>query len=312
LIIFRPRIFPSPSAATPSDTQLFQKGPNVVINDKAEFCPVWFITGASSGVGRVIAVAALDRGDRVVATARKPEALSELSSHYTDLVLPIKLDVRNEKEVQQVVSKAVATFGRIDVVVNSAGYGLFGHIENTTDEQARDIFDTNFFRVLNVLRASLPVLRKQRAGHVFQMSSLFGQMSYPGTGLLAATKHAVGGVTAALAQELAPLGIRFTMVEPGAINTRFMSNSIVAETEADYDGTVGALLRSLTQVPAEKLLSATAIASAITQVAGADRPPLHLALGHTAAEEIHKELTARLQDLTEWEQVTRRVDDRGL
>jgi NADP-dependent 3-hydroxy acid dehydrogenase YdfG len=282
-----------------------------VATSNSEFCPVWFITGASSGIGQAIAVAALDRGDRVVATARKPEALSELISHYTDLVLPIKLDVRNEKEAQQAVSEAVAAFGRIDVVVNSAGYGLFGPIEKTAAGQARDIFDTNFFGVLNVLRASLPVLRKQRAGHVFQMSSLFGQMSYPGTGLLAATKHAVGGVTAALAQELAPLGIRFTMVEPGAINTRFMPNSIVTETESDYDGTVGALLRSLTQVPAEELLSATAIASAIIQVAGADRPPLHLALGRTAAEEIHKELTARLQDLTEWEQLIRRVDDRG-
>jgi NADP-dependent 3-hydroxy acid dehydrogenase YdfG len=280
-------------------------------NDKTEFCSVWFITGASSGVGQALAVAALNRGDRVVATARKPEALTELISHYTDQVLPIKLDVRSEKEAQQAVSKAVAAFGRIDVVVNSAGYGLFGPIENTTDEQARDLFDTNFFGVLNVLRASLPVLRKQRAGHVFQMSSLFGQMSYPGTGLLAATKHAVGGITAALAQELAPLGIRFTMVEPGAINTQFMSNSIVTETKSDYDGTVGAFLRSLTQVPAEKLLSVTAIASAIIQVAHADRPPLHLALGHTAAEEIRKELTARLRDLTEWEQATRRVNDRG-
>lgn len=280
-------------------------------DDKTEFCPVWFITGASSGVGQAIAVAALNRGDRVVAAARKPETLTELISHYTDQVLPIKLDVRNEKEAQQAVSKAVAAFGRIDVVVNSAGYGLFGPVEKTTDEQARDLFDTNFFGVLNVLRASLPVLRKQRAGHVFQMSSLFGQMSYPGTGLLAATKHAVGGVTAALAQELAPLGVRFTMVEPGAINTPFMSNSIATETETDYDGTVGALLRSLTQVPAETLHNATAIASAIIQVAHADRPPLHLALGHTAAEEIHKELTARLRNLTEWEQVTRRVDDHG-
>jgi NADP-dependent 3-hydroxy acid dehydrogenase YdfG len=268
-------------------------------NDKTEFCPVWFITGASSGVGQAIAVVALDRGDRVVATARKPEALTEIVSHYTDQVLPIKLDVRSEEEAQQAVNEAVAAFGRIDVVVNSAGYGLFGPIENTTDEQARDLFDTNFFGVLNVLRASLPVLRKQRAGHVFQMSSLFGQMSYPGTGLLAATKHAVGGVTAALAQELAPLGVRFTMVEPGAINTPFMSNSIVAETKSDYDGTVGTFFRSMRQVSAETLLNATAIASAIIQVAHADRPPLHLALGHTAAEEIHKELTARLRDLTD-------------
>ena len=273
-------------------------------DDKTGLCPVWFITGTSSGVGQATAIAALDRGDRVVATTRNPEALGELVSGDRDRVLPIRLDVRDENEAREAIAAAVAAFGRIDVVVNSAGYGLFGPVEKTTDEQARAIFDTNFFGVLNVLRAALPVLRTQRAGHVFQLSSLFGQMAWPGTGLLAATKHAVGGVTAALAQELGRLGIQFTMVEPGAINTRFGSNSIFTETEPDYDGTVGALLRSLTQATAAETLSATTVASAIVRVAGADRPPLHLALGRTAAEAIDKELTARLQDLTEWKQVT--------
>jgi NAD(P)-dependent dehydrogenase (short-subunit alcohol dehydrogenase family) len=272
-------------------------------DDKTGLCPVWFITGTSSGVGQATAIAALDRGDLVVATARNPEALRGLVSHDRDRVLPIRLDVRDEDEARSAVAGAVAAFGRIDVVVNSAGYGLFGPVEKTTDAQARAIFDTNFFGVLNVLRAALPVLRTQRAGHVFQLSSLFGQMSWPGTGLLAATKHAVGGITAALAQELAPLGIRFTMIEPAAIsNTRFMSNSIATETESDYDGTVGALLRSLTQAPPSDV-SATTVAAAIARIASADRPPLHLALGRTAAEAIHNELTARLQDLTEWEQL---------
>jgi NAD(P)-dependent dehydrogenase (short-subunit alcohol dehydrogenase family) len=280
-------------------TQLSQEGRTVAIDDKTGLCPVWFITGASSGVGQATAIAALDRGDRVVATARNPQALRELDSRHPDGVLPVRLDVRDEEQARAAVAAAVAAFGRIDVVVNSAGYGLFGPVEKTTDEQARAIFDTNFFGVLNVVRAALPVLRMQRVGHVFQLSSLFGQMSWPGTGLLAATKHAVGGVTAALAQELAPLGIRFTMVEPGAIDTRFMSNSIVTETESDYDGTVGALLRSLTRAPAAEALSATAVASAIARVAGADRPPLHLAVGRSAAEAIHGELTARLQDVTE-------------
>jgi NAD(P)-dependent dehydrogenase (short-subunit alcohol dehydrogenase family) len=263
---------------------------------------VWFITGTSSGVGEAAAIAALRRGDRVVATARRPETISKRISHYADLVLPIKLDVRNEHEARQAVSEAVGAFGRIDVVVNGAGYGLFGPIEDTTDEQARAVFETNFFGVLNVLRATLPVLRKQRSGHVVQMSSFFGQMSYPGTGLLAATKHAVGGVTAALAQELAPLGVRFTILEPGAIDTHFISNSVITRTESDYEGTVGAVLPALAQPPADRLLSATDVADAIAQVTSADRPPLHLALGHTAAEAIHTELAARLQELTEWEQ----------
>jgi NADP-dependent 3-hydroxy acid dehydrogenase YdfG len=280
------------------DTRLVAKGLNVATNNKT----VWFITGTSSGVGEAVALAALNRGDRVVATARRPETLSKRISHYADRVLPIQLDVRNEQEAHQAVSEAVAAFGRIDVVVNSAGYGLFGPVEMATDEQAGAVFETNFFGVLNVLRAALPVLRGQRSGHVVQMSSFFGQMSYPGTGLLAATKHAVAGVTAALAQELAPLGVRFTILEPGAIDTRFMFNSVITRTQADYETTVGAVLPALAQPPANRLLSATDVADAITQVTSADRPPLHLALGHTAAEAIHTELAARRQELTEWAQ----------
>jgi NAD(P)-dependent dehydrogenase (short-subunit alcohol dehydrogenase family) len=263
---------------------------------------VWFITGTSSGVGEAVALAALKDGDRVVATARRPETLSKRIAHHGDRVLPIKLDVRNEHDAHQAVRAAVTAFGRIDVVVNSAGYGLFGPIEDTTDEQAGAVFETNFFGVLNVLRAALPVLRRQRSGHVVQMSSFFGQMSYPGTGLLAATKHAVEGVTAALAQELAPLGVRFTILEPGAIDTRFMSNSVITRTQADYERTVGAVLPALAQPPADRLLSATDVADAITQVTSANRPPLHLALGHTAAEEIHTELAARRKELREWAQ----------
>lgn len=262
---------------------------------------VWFITGTSSGVGEAVALAALNQGDRVVATARRPEALSKRISQQVDRVLPVRLDVRDEHEAHQAVSQAVAAFGRIDVVVNSAGYGLFGPVEMATDEQARAIFETNFFGVLNVLRATLPVLREQRAGHVVQMSSHFGQMSYPGTGMLAATKHAVGGVTAALAQELAPLGVRFTVIESGAIDTPFIANSIATETGADYEATAGAVLRSLPHIPAEELLSVAGVAAAITRVAGAERPPLHLAIGQTAAQAIHTELVARLRELTGWE-----------
>jgi NADP-dependent 3-hydroxy acid dehydrogenase YdfG len=147
------------------DTRLVAKGLNVATNNKT----VWFITGTSSGVGEAVALAALNRGDRVVATARRPETLSKRISHYADRVLPIQLDVRNEQEAHQAVSEAVAAFGRIDVVVNSAGYGLFGPVEMATDEQAGAVFETNFFGVLNVLRAALPVLRGQRSGHVVQI-----------------------------------------------------------------------------------------------------------------------------------------------
>lgn len=271
--------------------------------------PVWFITGASSGVGRALAESLLDRGDRVVVAARRTEAIEDLSSRDPDKALGVRIDVRNEEEARRAVGAAVARFGRIDMVVNSAGHGLFGPAESATDGQARELFDTSFFGVLNVLRASLPVLRKQRSGHVFQMSSLFGQMSYPGTGLLAAVKHAVGGVTEALAQELAPLGIHFTILEPFAINTPFLRESVFTDVGPDYENSVGAFFRTLQELPLDRLPSATAIASAIIRVADSDQPPLHLALGRSAASEIHSALTVRLRDLAEWKEVTHSIAD---
>lgn len=279
------------------------------ITKQGEPRPVWFITGASSGVGRALAEIALDRGDRVVAAARRTETVEDLSSRDPDNALAVRLDVRNEEQARQAVDAALARFGRIDRVVNSAGHGLFGPVEKATDGQARELFDTGFFGVLNVLRASLPVLRKQRSGHVFQMSSLFGQMSYPGTGLLAAVKHAVSGFTEALAQELAPLDIHFTILEPFAINTSFVPDSVFTEVGPDYDNTVGALFRTLHELPFDQLPTAEAIASAIVWVARTGRPPLHLALGRTSGREIHDALTARLRDLAEWDEVTDSIAD---
>lgn len=279
------------------------------ITEQSEPRPVWLITGASSGVGRALAEIVLDHGHRVVATARRTAAVEDLSSRDPDNALAVRLDVRNEEEARRAVDAAVARFGRIDMVVNSAGHGLFGPAENATDGQARALFDTSFFGVLNVLRASLPVLRNQRSGHVFQMSSLFGQMSYPGTGLLAAVKHAVGGVTEALAQELAPLGIHFTILEPFAIKTLFVRDSVFTEVGDDYDNTVGAFFRTLQELPFDQLPTAKDIASTIVQLAHAGQPPLHLALGRTAATEIHGALAARLRDLAEWDEVTQGIPD---
>jgi NAD(P)-dependent dehydrogenase (short-subunit alcohol dehydrogenase family) len=268
----------------------------------------WFITGTSSGVGHELAIAALERGDRVAATARNTEPIAELVIRFPDQVLAVTLDVRDEDAARFAVKRTVETFGRIDIVVNNAGYGLFGAVEATTDEQARAIFDTNVFGVLNVLRAALPVLRLQRAGHIIQMSSIFGHMSFPGSGMLAATKHAVGGVTEALAIELAPLGIRITLIEPNALNTSFMSKVVLAEPIPDYDQTVAALLRSLSAVPPESLPSASRVAAMILKAVDAEQPPVHLALGRTAEDEIRTALTTRLRDLDDWTETTRELD----
>lgn len=204
---------------------------------------VWFITGTSSGMGHATAKAALERGDLVAATARNTSAIEELVAGFPGQALAIKLDVTDEEAARMAVSRTVEEFRGIDVVFNNAGYALVGSVEGTSDKQARDLFDVGFFGALNVLRAALPVLRSQRSGHVLQMSSIFGQMSFPATGMLAAVKQALGGATQAMSAELAPLGIKFTQIEPGGLNTHFLNSWVVAEhTIADYDQTAGATL----------------------------------------------------------------------
>jgi NAD(P)-dependent dehydrogenase (short-subunit alcohol dehydrogenase family) len=189
---------------------------------------VWFITGASSGIGRELARQALDAGEAVAAVSRNTAGLAELGK--PDLLLAVDADVRDEAAVRKAAEAAASRFGRIDVVANNAGYGLFGAVEEAADGQARAIFDTNVFGVLNVLRAVLPVLRAQRSGHILQGSSYFGQTAIPGVGLLAATKYAVEGLSDALAAEVAPLGIKVTLIQPGLVATPFLGNLDAAAT----------------------------------------------------------------------------------
>ena len=176
----------------------------------------WLVTGASSGIGLALARAAADRGDDVVALARDTGPLGRLVEDHGARVLALPADVRRQADVDDAVARAVEVFGRIDVVANNAGYGVFGAVEESTDEQARGIFDTNVFGVLNVLRATLPVLRAQRSGHILQGSSYYGRVAHPGVGLLTATKYAVEGLTDALVGELEPFGIK-ELVQSGTI-----------------------------------------------------------------------------------------------
>lgn len=271
---------------------------------------VWFITGTSSGVGYAVAKAALEHGDLVAATARNTGALGELVAGFPGRALAVELDVRDEEAAGTAVGRTVAEFGGIDVVFNNAGYALVGPVEATSDKQARELFDTGFFGALNVLRAALPVLRSRRSGHVLQMSSIFGEMSFPATGMLAAVKQALGGATQAMSAELAPLGITFTQLEPGGIRTRFLAEWTVAEhTIADYDATAGATLETLRHLPAEASAEVHRVAAAILEIAGADRPPRRLALGGWADGIIRQELADRLADLDAWSHLTRSVDD---
>ena len=260
----------------------------------------WLITGASSGIGLALAQAAADRGDNVVALARDVVALGMLSDEHGARILAIPADVRQPAEVEDAVIQAAETFGRIDVVANNAGYGFFGAVEESTDDQAREIFDTNVFGVLNVLRAVLPVLRGQRGGHILQGSSFYGRTAHPGVGLLTATKYAVEGLTEALVGEVEPLGIKVTLIEPGPTATAFGANFVVAEPINDYDPTVRQVQKTIAGLPPEAFDSPERVAGAVLAVVDADRPPLRLPTGHTAVKEIRAALRSQLDELETW------------
>ncbi len=268
----------------------------------------WLITGASSGIGLALSRAAAARGDNVVAVSRTVAPLDALVDAHGPRFLALSVDVRRQTEVDTAVARAVEAFGRIDVVANNAGYGLFGAVEESTDEQARSIFDTNVFGVLNVLRATLPVLRAQRGGHVLQGSSYYGRVAHPGVGLLTATKYAVEGLTDALVGELEPLGIKVTLVEPGPTATAFVSNLHVTDTMDDYDQTVRVVQKSNAQLPPEAFNAPERVAEAVLTAVDADRPPLRLATGSYAVEVMRAALQAQLDELDAWAATSKAVD----
>lgn len=269
----------------------------------------WFITGTSSGLGYATARAALEHGDLVAATARNTSAVDGLVARFPGRALAVRLDVRDEAAAVAAVEAAVGAFGHVDVVFNNACHALVGPVEGISDRQARDLFDTGFFGALNVLRAALPVLRAQRSGHVLQMSSVFGQMSFPATGMLAAVKQALGGATQAMSAELAPLGVRFTQLEPGGLRTDFLAKALTAEDAIpDYDETAGPTLESLASLPPEASADVSRVAAAILELVDADEPPGRLVMGEWAAGLIRQELAARETDLNSWSSLTKAID----
>lgn len=267
----------------------------------------WLITGASSGIGLAMARAALERGDSVAALARKIEPLQELQNQYPERILALSADVTDEKSIQDAVHRTVEQFGTIDVVANNAGTGLFGAVEEATDAQARAIFDINVFGVLNVLRATLPVLRAQGSGHILQGSSLYGQFAHAGVGLLAATKFAVEGLSEALLQEVAQLGIKVTMVQPAAAETPFLSNLAFTEPTQPYDGTVGEVKRAIEGTPAGSGVDPAQLATALLTVVDSDAPPARIALGADGEAAMRTALEARLKEMSEWSSVAHSV-----
>jgi len=260
----------------------------------------WFITGASRGFGRIWAEAALQRGDQVTATARKLADVADLKEKYGDAVLPLALDVTNAEQVQQVVQQAYGHFGRLDVLVNNAGLALLAATEEASDEQIHDLFDTNYVGMVRVLRAALPLLRKQGSGHILGVSSGLGITSMGLIGFYCATKWAVEGMHEALAQEVRPFGIKVTLVEPGAYATDFGKSAKIADVLEPYAGMREQLM---TRLATMERGDPEATAEAILKLVDAENPPLRLALGTTILPRARAAYAERIAAWEEWEDV---------
>jgi short-subunit dehydrogenase len=270
---------------------------------------VWVVTGASSGFGRELTLAAAAQGDVVVATARTAKALQDLADGLPEQVEARPLDVTDPAAVAGLVRDVEARYGRIDVLVNNAGRGHVGAAEETTDADLRALFDVHVFGPAALVRAVLPGMRRRRAGAIVQMSSFGGQVAAPGFSAYAATKFALEGYSEALAAEVRPLGIDVLVVEPGAFRTAFSGGALGQSTALpDYEATVGPTRAYITGIdgsqPGDPALAAAAIVTAL----GADRVPLRLPLGHDAVDGILGHLAGVEQELRAWESLARSTD----
>jgi NAD(P)-dependent dehydrogenase (short-subunit alcohol dehydrogenase family) len=262
----------------------------------------WFITGASRGFGALIAKQALAAGDAVAATARNPETVrAALGDHPNLLALP--LDVTSEAQAHAAAAAAVKRFGRIDVLVNNAGFGLLGAVEEATAEEIEAVYRTNVFGLLAVTRAVLPHMRERRSGHVVNLSSVGGYRSGPGFGIYCSTKFAVEGLSEALAGELAPLGIKVTIVEPGYFRTDFLdarSLTVSPHRIADYDATAGATRAAAADVSHNQPGDPAKLAVALVRLVGEANPPLRMPFGSDTVAAIEAKNAFVAEELAEW------------
>lgn len=267
---------------------------------------VWFITGASTGFGRLLAEEVLKAGGKVVVTARKLDKVSDLETKYPETAKALTLDVTNQAQVDAAVEQTIAKFGRVDVLVNNAGYGVVGAIEEVSAAEFMPMIETNVFGLLSVTRAFLPQLRKQRSGHILNLSSIAGVVASPGIGYYNATKFAVEGISEALAGELAPLGIKVTIIEPGPFRTDFLGRSIVVAEKriTDYDSTAGNMRRYFVENDGKQPGDPLRAVHAMMQVVESPAPPLRLLLGSIALQRLRTKLGGWEKEIAEWEQVT--------
>jgi NAD(P)-dependent dehydrogenase (short-subunit alcohol dehydrogenase family) len=272
--------------------------------------PVWLITGCSTGFGRELAKLLLQQGYRVVATARDETKLADIVEGFEGQALALKLDVTDGANIAEVLREAEAKFGRIDVLVNNAGYGYLAAIEEGEDDAVRAMFDTNVFGLVDVTKAVLPGMRKQRSGAIVNLSSIGGLVSFPSTGYYHATKYAVEGLTKSLAIEVAPLGIKVMLVEPGPFRTDFAGRSLGQSREqiADYAETAGKRRQEAAARNGKQQGDPVRAGQAIIDAISSEKPPLHLLLGAPALMLARKQLETMAAEFDTWEATTLGAD----
>src|SRR5271169_197409 len=267
---------------------------------------VWLITGSGNGLGRDIAEAALAAGDSVVAGARRPEELAPLVAQYGERVRPVRLEVRDEAAAKSAVQLAVDTFGRLDVLVNNAGYGQLAPFEQISAEDFKAVMDTCFYGVVYTTRAAVPVMRKQRSGHIFQVSSVGGRLAIAGNSAYHAAKWAVGGFSDALAMEVALFGVKVCTLEPGGIRTNWArrAGQNAPELLPEYEASVGSIFKMLRSLEGRAEGDPRKIANVIVQLANSDEVPVRLILGVDAEKRVQEAEVARASEAAKWRDLT--------
>jgi NAD(P)-dependent dehydrogenase (short-subunit alcohol dehydrogenase family) len=271
---------------------------------------VWLVTGSASGLGRNISEAVLAAGDLLIATAREPRRLDDLVQKHGESIRTAPLDVADEEAAKATVQAAVAAFGRLDVVVNNAGYGDVAPFEQLSSDRFRAVIDTNFYGVVNVTRAALPIMRKQKSGYIFQISSVGGRLAFPGSTAYHAAKWAVGGFTESLAQEVAPFGVKVCALEPGAMRTNWgaRAHQDTPQLLSDYEPSVGAIINALRPLWGHENGDPVKVAQVILRLACSDHLPAHLLLGSDAIQYATQAEAARAADAERWRQISVSTD----
>src|SRR5256884_5365826 len=271
---------------------------------------VWLVTGSGSGLGRNIAEAVLAAGHRLVATARDPRRLEDLVNKYGDQIRTAPLDVTDEKAAQASVQMAVDVFGHLDVVVNNAGYGDIAPFEQLSAERFKAVMDTNFYGVVNVTRAAVPLMREQRSGCILQISSVGGRLTRPGSTPCHAAKWAVGGFTESLAQELSPFGVKVCALEPGGMRTNWgaRANQDTPELLPDYEASVGAIAKALKSYWGKEVSDPAKVAQVVLRLAASDRLPAHLLIGSDAVRFAAEAEKTRAAEATQWQEMSLSTD----